>query len=108
MSLIKRPSRQGAYLELVKQALFEVEELRMAAEFDEEYMGDVLSFIPGLEKPLREMESALRDGSYEFGADDLPFMPIVERQPDVMLPFKTLLRQINDTHRQGLRGEGEE
>ena len=107
MSIVKRPATMEDYIELVESALFDVEELRMSVEFDMEFMEGALSFIEPLEKGLRDLLNSLKDGSYEFADENLPFMPIVEAQQNVMLPFKPVLRQINETHRKGLRGETE-
>ena len=41
---IQRPKTMEAYKELVKQAVFDVEELRMSIEYDMEYMEDALAF----------------------------------------------------------------
>lgn len=107
MSLVKRPASMEEYLELVKSVLFDVEELRMSMEFDSEFMEEGSSFIGPLEKGLRDLQTALTDGSYEFADTDLPFMPIVESQQNVMLPIKPVLRRINETHRKGLQAEGD-
>ena len=107
MSLVKRPATMEAYLELVKSALFDVEELRMSAEYDEEFMEGALSFIAPLEKSLRDVQNAIADGSYEFADADLPFMPIVESQQNDLLPLRPALRQINEIHRKGLQVEGD-
>jgi hypothetical protein len=107
MSIVKRPATMEDYIELVESALFDVEELRMSVEFDMEFMEGALSFIEPLEKGLRDLLNSLKDGSYEFADENLPFMPIVEAQQNVMLPFKPVLRQINETHRKGLSGETE-
>ena len=103
MSIMKRPATMEDYIELVKSALFDVEELRMSVEFDMEFMEAALGFVDPLEKGLRELLNSLENGSYEFVDEDLPFMPLVEAQQNVMLPFKPLIRQINETHRKGLR-----
>jgi len=107
MSIVKRPASMDEYIELVKSALVDVEELRMSVEFDMEFMEPVLSFIEPLETGLRDLLTALKDGSHQFTDTDLPFMPIVETQQNVMLPFKPVLRLINETHRKGLRDEAE-
>ena len=108
MSIVTRPTTMDDYIELVKSALFDVEELRMSVEFDMEFMEPVLAFIEPLEKGLRNLLNSLEDGSYEFADEDLPFMPLVEAQQNVMLPFKPVLRQINETHRKGLQDEAED
>ncbi|MGA7799879.1 MAG: hypothetical protein WCC36_03630 [Gammaproteobacteria bacterium] len=100
--MIKRPKTPEAYVELVRQALFEVEELRYAVEFDMDSMGGALDFLDELETGVRGLWSAMESGTYQFDDSDLPFMKVIERQSDRMLPFKYLLRQINATHRQGL------
>jgi hypothetical protein len=107
MSLVKRPATMEEYLELVKSALFDVEELRMSVEYDMEFMEGALSFVEPLEKDLRDLQSAITDGSYEFSDTDLPFMSIVESQQSVLLPLKPVLRRINETHRKGLQAEEE-
>jgi hypothetical protein len=50
MSIVKRPATMEEYIELVKSALFDVEELRMSVEFDMEFMEPALSFVEPLEK----------------------------------------------------------
>lgn len=107
MSLVKRPATMEDYIELVKSALFDVEELRMSVEFDMEFMEPVMAFIQPLEKGLRDLLESLQDGSHKFADEDLPFMSLVEVQQSVMLPFKPVLRKINETHRKGLQGEDE-
>jgi hypothetical protein len=44
----------------------------------------------------------MADGSYRFGKDHLPFVKVVERQDERVLPFKQLLLKINETHIHGL------
>jgi len=41
------------------------------------------------------------DGEYRFGREDLPFIEIANKHADD-IPFNTLLRQINETHRKGI------
>lgn len=104
MAFIKARSTEE-YVDLVQQAIFEVEELFMAAEFDMESMGTTASFVVGLEKMLKDMYAAMKDGSYYFENKDLPFMPFVEKYDERSLPFKFMLRRINETHRYGLEIE---
>lgn len=107
MSLVRRPATMEEYLELIESALFDVEELRMSVDFDMEFMEAALGFVEPLAKDLRDLQDAIKDGSYEFADVDLPFMPIVQSQSNVNLPFKPVLRMINDTHRKGLQTEEE-
>ena len=99
--MIKRPKTVEAYVELVNQALFETEDLRMAMEYDAESMGN-LPYLEILEPILKDLRESMRDGSYQFENEDLSFMDIVEKESDKTMPFKFLLRMINETHRKGL------
>lgn len=97
-----RPKTAAEYIELIDQALFEIDDLRASAEYDMESMGGVLEFLDQLDRDVRGLKQAMLDGRYQFGNSDLPFMRIVEAQDERVLPFKYLLRVINATHRLGL------
>jgi hypothetical protein len=90
------------YVDLVDQAIFETEELRVAAEYDMESLGAVKDFVSELEQQLRKLRASMEDGGYRFENKDLPFMEIVNKKHERYLPFRFLLRMINDTHREGL------
>ena len=100
-----RPTTQADYAELVNQALIDAEELRSSIEYDEEFMGGAMEVAEKLENQLKSLYAAMRDGSYAFADEDLAFMELVNSAPDVWLPFKPLLRLINQTHRLGLEVE---
>lgn len=93
------------YVDMVQQAVFEVEALFMAAEFDMESMGSTANFVNDLHTALKALLASMEDGSYQFQNKDLPFMGIVERETEKSLPCKFLLRRINETHRYGLEVE---
>lgn len=99
---IKRPQTIKEYIELVDQAIFEVSDLRASIEYDGEFMEGIAGFVSELEKELKILFASLKDESYSFSKDDLPFMSLVNSVNDMLLPFKHLLRQINDTHTLGL------
>lgn len=103
--MIKRPSTPEAYVDLVKQALFEIDELRAAIEYDSEGMQDSISFVDDLEQAVKQVYNSMADGSYTFQDKDLPFMEIVRQHGVFSLPFRDLLNLINDTHRKGLEIE---
>lgn len=103
--MIKRPSTPEAYVDLVRQALFEIDELRAAIEYDMEGMQDSVSFVDDLETAVKQVYDAMADGSYAFQDKDLPFMEIVRQHGVFSLPFRDLLNLINDTHRKGLEIE---
>jgi hypothetical protein len=60
-------------------------------------------YIGPLENSLKELYQSMKDGKYEFATGDLPFMAIVEKYHDAELPFKYLLKRINETHMKGLQ-----
>lgn len=102
-----RPKTAEAYVELIDQALFEIDDLRAAMEFDMESMGDASTFLDTLHNDVQAIRQAMVEGRYQFGNRDLPFMKVVEETSDRVLPFKYLLRMINATHRLGLATDGE-
>ena len=104
---MQRPRTPDEYVELVRQSLLEAEELRQAADYDTDEMAAALGFLDPLEAELRKLYDSMEDGSYDFADADLPFMAIVDKQNEQVLPFKRMLRLINLTHRQGLDAGGE-
>jgi hypothetical protein len=99
---VQRAKTPEEYVELVNQAIFEIEELRMAAEYDMDDLGTSMAFVDDLEKRVRALKASMEDGTYAFGNRDLPFMEIVNKHDTDALPFRYLLRVINETHRKGL------
>ncbi len=102
---IKRPQTMEEYIELVDQAVFEASDLRASIEYDGEFMEGVSGFVAELEKELNTLLTSLKDGSYSFSEKDLPFMSLVNSVNDMLLPFKHLLRQINNTHTLGFENK---
>jgi hypothetical protein len=100
--MLGRPKTPEQYVDLVEQALFEIEDLRLAAEYDMDSMGAATEFLADLEHDVRKLRQAMADGSYRFGKENLPFVNVVENQDERILPFKQLLLKINETHIKGL------
>ena len=90
------------YIHLIEEAIYEIEELRVAAEYDMGSMGAAAGFVDDLEASMRELHNSMKDGSYRFADKDLPYMGLLNKQNDKALPFKHLLNVINSTHRKGL------
>ena len=99
---MKRPKTMKDYRLLVEETLFDVDDLRAAAEFDEDDMGGSLGFLDPIERDLRQLLKAMTEGGYRFGGQDLPSMDIVKRLDLATLPFKIQFTQINETHTHGL------
>ena len=100
--MLGRPKTPEEFVDLVDQALFEIEDLRMAAEYDMDSMGAATEFLEELERDVRRLRDSMADGSYRFGKENLPFVKVVEQQDERILPFRQLLLKINETHLQGL------
>ncbi len=100
--MLGRPKTAEEYVDLVDQALFEIEDLRAAAEYDMESMGAATEFLEELERDVRALRASMADGTYQFGKEDLRFVNVVSKQDERILPFKRLLLKINETHRKGL------
>jgi hypothetical protein len=103
--MLGRPKTAEQYVDLVEQALFEIEDLRAAAEYDMDSMGAATEFLEELERDVRKLRESMADGSYRFGKEDLPFVNVVEHQDERILPFRLLLLKINETHVNGLETE---
>lgn len=103
---MKGPTTWDEYLDLVHQAVYEVDELRacMMEEEDMEDTGLYNQYVGPLDVQLRELYDTMISGRYRFPADsDLPYMPLVQKYGRFM-PFRGLLELINRTHRNGLAG----
>ena len=104
--MLGRPKTPEEYVDLVDQALFEIEDLRLAAEYDIDSMGAATEFLDQLQRDVSKLRESMADGSYLFGKENLPYVKVVERQDESVLPFKLLLLKINETHIKGLDAEG--
>ena len=103
---LQRARSAEEYVEWVKQAVFEVDDLRDCYDFQMEEIGRYPSFLEPLEQSIKGLQQTMIDGEYHFGREDLPFMALVNRHGDD-IPFAILLRQINETHRKGIDVDAE-
>lgn len=98
---LRRARTADEYVEWVKDAVFEVDDLKACLLFEMEEMTRFPSWLEPLEESIKALHQSMVDGGYHFGREDLAFMEIVHRHGD-QIPFHTLLKQINETHRKGL------
>jgi len=98
---LRRAKSVDEYVEWVRQAVFEVGDLRDCLEYELEDLNRFPAFLDPLEEGVKGIFQAMQDGTYVFGREDLPFMDLSERYSEE-IPFHTLLKQINETHRRGL------
>ena len=103
---VQRARSAEEYIEWVRQAVFEVGDLRDCLEFEMEEMAGFPAWLEPLEQGIRDVFQAMSEGRYAFGREDLPFMDIADAHSDE-IPFNTLLLQLNETHRRGLDVDAE-
>ncbi|MBF0255197.1 MAG: general secretion pathway protein GspF [Gammaproteobacteria bacterium] len=107
MAGIRRARSAEEFGEMVKQAMFEVGDLRDCLEYEMEDLQRFPDFLEPLEEGIKQIYNAMLNGSYYFGREDLPFMDLaVEHADDI--PFLFLLKRINETHRRGIDVDGED
>ena len=99
---IVRARSTDEYVRLVEQAIDETFDLRQSIEYDEEYMSEARAFIDELEQILKDLYQSMKDETYEYATGDLAFIALMEGYHEGILPFKFLLKRINETHMKGL------
>jgi hypothetical protein len=98
---LRRAKSVDEYVDWVRQAVFEVGDLRECLDYELEDLTKFPAFLDPLEEGIKGVHQAMVDGSYVFGREDLPFMDLAARYSEE-IPFHSLLKQINETHRRGL------
>lgn len=99
---IVRAHSTDEYVDMIKQAIDETFDLRQSIEFDEEFMAEARPLVEVLENSLKELYQSMKDGKYEFATGDLPFITEMKKYHESMVPFRYLLKRINETHNKGL------
>lgn len=100
---MKRPKTTDEYVDLMHQAVYEVDELRSVMDEDSDEFAPFRPYIDLLDKQLRQMYDDMLTGTYRFDPNgaELPFIEVV-RKLGPRLPFGNLLKVIDETHRLGL------
>ncbi|MEW5771763.1 MAG: hypothetical protein AB1831_15570 [Pseudomonadota bacterium] len=99
---MKGPKTYDEYMDLVHQAVYEVDEMRAGIEYDPENAERWSTMLDHLDGVLRKLYQDMVDNVYEFPTGrDLQYMQFVNRWGRE-IPFKQLLAVINETHKNGL------
>ena len=98
---LRRAKSVDEYVDWIRQAVFEVQDLRECLEFELEDLSRFPAYLDPLQEGIDHIHASMKDGTYSFGREDLPFMDLVSRF-SAEIPFHTLLKQINETHLRGL------
>ncbi len=102
ISNMKKAANLNELIDLVHEAVYEVDELRACLEHDDDEASTYTPYLDSLDSMLRELHESMASGKYEGvgKGDDLPFMPLFKKH-ERSIPFRELLRTINATHREG-------
>jgi len=106
MALRNRARSPDELTEIVNQALDEVEDLRAAIEYDEEFMGESSIIVEPASAGLTRLLSAINNDNYQPGEGDwLQFLEALRDIDHRAVPFWPLLKLIIDTHENGYQTE---
>lgn len=99
---MKRAKDFEQLIDLVHEAVYEVDELRACLEHDDDEASTYTPYLDSLDKMLRELHESMVSGKYGGvgQGEDLSYMPLFKRH-ERDIPFRELLRTINATHREG-------
>lgn len=92
------------YVELINQALFEIEDLILCAEDEGDGDNEFSIMMPDLrviEAGLKALHAEILGGNYVIGrGEDLPCMPVVQKVRK-RLPIVSLIDAVNTAHKKG-------
>lgn len=99
---MKRAKDMNALIDLVHEAVYEVDELRACLEHDDDEASTYTPYLDQLDSMLRALHEAMVSGRYPGAGQggDLEFMTLFKKY-ERDIPFRELLRTINATHREG-------
>jgi hypothetical protein len=99
---MKKAANLNQLIDLVHEAVYEVDELRACLEHDDDEASTYTPYLDDLDRMLRDLHESMASGTYEGAGKggDLPFMPLFKKH-ERSIPFRELLRTINATHREG-------
>jgi len=99
---MKKAKDLNELIDLVHEAVYEVDELRACLEHDDEEASTYTPYLDTLDTMLRALHESMTSGQYGGAGQgtDLDFMPLFKKH-ERDIPFRELLRTINATHREG-------
>ncbi len=100
---MRPPQTVAEFLDLIDQAVFEMDELAMCAAEDlDDEMADLVQPFRGISHQLRRLHRNVEQGQHQFAdGKDLPFIPIARTYRHV-IPIYQLIDMVNQVHRQGI------
>ena len=108
MAARTRARNPNELTEIINQTLDEVEDLRAAIEYDEEFKGESSIVVEPAAAGLTRLLSAINSDNYQPGEEDwLHFLDALREIDHPALPFWPQLRLIIETHENGYQTEEE-
>ncbi len=104
---MRRARTVDEYVAWVKDALYELDDMRASIEYDEEGMGASRPYIEEIESSLKNIFEQMKSGDYCWNTGDLSYAATIRDLDESVVPFRQLLIRINDTHKNGLETEDE-
>ncbi len=99
---MQRITSRDEYLDLIDQALFEVQEMIVCADeedAEDSWFSPIRSQLEELAAGLRTLKIEVASGAHVSGdGQDLPFMPLVRKLKD-RLPINPLFEALNVFHK---------
>ncbi len=97
-----RARNQDELISLIKQTLDEVEDLRAAIEFDEEFMAESSVIVEPLKNGLTQLLAEINTGQYQTReGNSLDFINVLKDIDHRAVPCWPMLRLILETHQSG-------
>ena len=98
---LPRAKTVDQYVDWIQQAVFEIGDLKDCLLYEVETLTSFPAFIEPIETGINKVFQDMKDGTYHFGREDFTFMETALAHAEE-IPFLTLIKQINETHRKGL------
>jgi len=105
---MRRARTVEEYVAWLKDALYEVEDMRASIDYDEEGMGATRPYIEEIESSLKGVFKLMESGDYCWNTGDLAYTSVIRDLDESVIPFRQLLIRINDTHKNGLETQEED
>ena len=108
MAPTTRARNPNELTEIINQALDEVEDLRAAIEYDEEFKGESSIVVEPAAAGLTRLLSAINNDNYHPGEGDwIQFLDALREIDHPAVPCWPQLRLIIETHENGYQAEAE-
>ena len=104
--VFSKPETIDEFLDIVDQAIFEIDEILLCAE-DEDgtdfQLSGMVHIYEVLATELKALHEDIKRGQHNFAdGADLAFMPLVEKARN-FIPFVDLLGMLNRAHKEGFK-----